>query len=53
MFNGLLPGANIVRFLGGLKLELDRNEAFYLNYDRQQSDTGQSQLIQGGFRYRL
>lgn len=53
VFNGLLPGANIVRFLGGLKLELNRSEAFYVNYDRQQSNTGQSQLIQGGFRYRL
>lgn len=53
VFNGLLPGANIMRFVGGMKLELDRSEAFYVTYDRQQSNTGQTQYITGGFRYRL
>ena len=53
VYNGLLPGSDIVRFLAGLKLELDRSEAFYVNYDRQQSSTGSSQLVSGGFRYRL
>jgi outer membrane autotransporter protein len=53
VYNGLMPGADIVRFLAGLKLELDRTEAFYVNYDRQQSSSGESQLITGGFRYRL
>jgi len=53
VFNGLLPGANILRFVGGLKLELNRTEAFYVTYDRQQSNTGQTQYISGGFRYRL
>ena len=53
VFNGLQPGTNILHLIGGLKWELDRTEAFYVNYDRQQSNTGQSQYITGGFRYRL
>lgn len=53
VFNGLMPGSDIVRFLAGVKLELDRSEAFYVNYDRQQSSTGNNQLVTGGFRYRL
>ncbi|GEM_PF-6383765 len=53
VYNGLAPGSDIVRFLAGLKLELDRSEAFYVNYDRQQSNTGNTQLVTGGFRYRL
>ena len=53
VFNGLTPGSDIVRFLAGLKLELDRSEAFYVNYDRQQSSSGNTQLVTGGFRYRL
>jgi outer membrane autotransporter protein len=53
VYNDLLPGADIVHFVGGLKLELDRSEAFYVNYDRQQSSNSSSQLIAGGFRYRL
>jgi outer membrane autotransporter protein len=53
VFNGLLPGANILHFVGGMKLELDRSEAFYVSYDHQQSNTGQTEYITGGFRYRL
>jgi outer membrane autotransporter protein len=53
VYNGLLPGSDILRFVAGMKLELDRSEAFYVNYDRQQSSTGNSQLVFGGFRYRL
>ena len=53
VFNGLLPGANILRFVGGLKLELNRTEAFYVSFDRQQSSTGDTQYVTGGFRYRL
>ncbi len=53
VYNDLLPASDIIHFIGGLKLELDRSEAFYVNYDRQQSSTGSSQLVAGGFRYRL
>jgi outer membrane autotransporter protein len=53
VFNGLLPGSDILHFVGGLKLELDRSEAFYVTYDHQQSNAGQTEYITGGFRYRL
>lgn len=53
VFNGLLPGANILHLIGGIKWELDRTEAFYVDYDRQQSNSGETQYITGGFRYRL
>jgi len=53
LYYGLLPGADILRLDGGLKLETSRDMAFYVNYDHQQSSTSNSQYISGGFRYRL
>ncbi len=53
LYNGLLPGSDMLRLDGGLKLETSRDAAFFIDYNHMQSSTTNNDYISGGFRYRL
>jgi outer membrane autotransporter protein len=52
-YSGLLPGADLLRVDGGVKLETSRAAAFFVDYNHLQSSTTTNDYISGGFRYRL
>lgn len=53
LYNGLLPGSDMLRLDGGLKLETSRDAAFFIDYNHLQSSTTTNEYVSGGFRYRL